>query len=290
MRDRIDSLLSVLNPSRVTIRKASGEVEAFQPEKLRRSLLQSGAPVSTVDSVLRDLLPKIRSGMTTEDVYTRAHRLLGQEAVIFGDRYRLKRAIMELGPSGFPFEKYVAALIRHTGKEVTLNQTIQGKCVTHEVDVIVREENGTGWTECKFHNQPGSKTDIKTALYCYARYLDLREGPLGNPEDTFRVVTNTKFSSDAIKYAECMGMQLMGWNYPTSRPFQKLVEDSGLYPITCLTTLKSKKIQSLLRLGVALISELPTSQSILDEAGLSRREITSTLAEAEMIMQHFPGQ
>jgi Holliday junction resolvase-like predicted endonuclease len=56
-----------------------------------------------------------------------------------------------LGPAGFFFEKYIAKLFQSEGYETLTNLLLQGKCVSHEVDVVVRKNNYLTMIECKFH-------------------------------------------------------------------------------------------------------------------------------------------
>ncbi|MFZ2763919.1 MAG: ATPase, partial [Minisyncoccia bacterium] len=54
---------------RITIVKANGERETFEPEKLRESLLHSGASEEAVEDVLSHLLPELHDDMTTGEIY-----------------------------------------------------------------------------------------------------------------------------------------------------------------------------------------------------------------------------
>jgi len=265
------------------VKKASGELEEFDAEKLRSSLLRAGTPPPTAERVLRRLRPQLQSGIETRSIHEGVHALLLEEGRPWADRYALKRAILDLGPSGFPFEKYVASLLKRAGFECAMNRTIEGKCVSHEVDIVATSEAESAWIECKFHNTLGMKSDVKVALYCFARFLDLRAGPQGDAGRTFRVITNTKFTSDAIQYATCAGLRLTGWNYPAERPLQAWIEESGLYPLTCLSSLKPGQKRRLLERGVALVSEIINSPARLRGLGLNPAQISVVLAEAETL-------
>lgn len=266
------------------VTKASGELEAFDEEKLRSSLLRSGAPAAAAERVLNRIRPRLRSGIETRSIHEGAHALLLEEGRPWADRYDLKRAIFDLGPSGFPFEKYVAALLDRAGNRCELNQIIPGRCVTHEVDIVSTSPTESAWIECKFHNLAGMKTDVKVTLYCYARFLDLKAGPRGGTNRAFRIITNTKFTTDAIRYANCVGLRLTGWNTPESRPLQALIEESGLYPITCLSALKPGQKRKLLERGIALVSELRDSPRSLRGLGLDRARTMAVLAEADALI------
>jgi hypothetical protein len=68
-------------------------------------------------------------------------------------------------------------------------------------------------------------------LYTYGRYLDLKESMGINAP---WLVTNTKFSSDVVRYAKCVGINLIGWNYPEGAGLEELVRKADIYPLTVL--------------------------------------------------------
>jgi hypothetical protein len=131
---------------------------------------------------------------------------------------------------------------------------------------------------------------VKVALYCYARFLDLKAGPRGDPKKNFWIVTNTKFTSDAIQYANCSGMRLTGWNYPADRPLQAFIEASGSYPVTCLSALKPGQKRKLLERGVALVSEIREAPSALRGLGLGRGDVAAVVAEADALSRSFAAK
>ncbi len=68
---------------------------------------------------------------------------------------------MELGDTGYPFEKFVAALLRSEGYETKVGVIVQGHCVTHEVDVVAENDRHHYMCECKFHNSQGRFCNVK---------------------------------------------------------------------------------------------------------------------------------
>ena len=82
---------------------------------------------------------------------------------------------MELGPSGFPFEKFVAAIIKEEGYQTEVGVIVQGACVTHEVDVVATTDHQHIMVECKYHNQQGRVNDVKIPLYIQSRFLDIEK-------------------------------------------------------------------------------------------------------------------
>lgn len=266
--------------------KSTGEQEQFEPAKLVSSLRKAGASKDQAESVLLHIQREMVSGMTTAEIYSHAFKVLRKIARPVAARYSMKRAIAELGPEGFPFEKFIAEIFKAEGYEAVTDQTVQGHCVEHEVDVVAWKGNDLVMIEAKFHNEPGLKSDIKVALYVKARWDDLkgREYEYGGkmrPLTTFQLFTNTKFTDHAIRYAACSGLQLVGWNYPAKGNLEDLVMEVGLQPLTCLTTLSQAEKKVLLGAGIILCKQLISERSKLAEYGIDKSKIDDVIAEAE---------
>ena len=254
----------------ITIVKASGQHEAFDPEKLRFSLLHSGASAEATEEVITHLVPNLHSGMTTHDIYRHAFDILSKLNKPVARSYSLRRAVMQLGPSGFPFEDFVAEILRAQGLQCVTRQTVLGGCVAHEVDVVAYNSKKLIMIEAKFHNELGTKSDLKVVLYVKARFDDLKDnvfsyGGESRPLTDAWLVTNTKFSSTAIHYAECKDMTLIGWNYPGKGNLQDMIEDEKLHPITCLTTLSDAEKKTLLTSSLVLCSNIKKNPGLLTE-------------------------
>jgi len=100
--------------------------------------------------------------------------------------------------------------------------------------------------ECKFHGIPGGRTDIKVALYTYARFLDVKEkGDFDLPW----LITNTRLTQEAKAYAACIGMKVTGWDYPEGESLNEMIDKSGLYPITASTVLSDEQKRDLIDKG-----------------------------------------
>jgi len=151
--------------NKIVVTKASGATEPFSIKKLRNSLERAKATSEEINSIIDELLPKLYQGISTKKIYSDAFRLLRNQSKPHAARYYLKRGIMELGPSGFPFEKFIGELFKHQGYMVQVGAIVQGKCVKHEIDVIAEKENQIILMECKFRNQPGISVDVKIPLY-----------------------------------------------------------------------------------------------------------------------------
>ena len=182
--------------------KSSGEKVPFAPAKLRKSLLHSGAPKGVVDTIVQKVSDEIYEEMSTREIYNRAFALLRKYKESCASRYKLKKAIYELGPTGFPFEKFVSAILNHSGHKTRTNQIYQGHCVAHEIDVVATDPKGVTLIECKFHSNAGKKCDVKIPLYIHSRFQDIMRWNDHKRENRVEikpawVVTNTRFTRDA---------------------------------------------------------------------------------------------
>jgi len=221
----------VVMDSSVDIIKANGKKEAFDVEKLRASLLRSGATNEAVESVVTHIMPELKSGMSSHDIYEHAYKVLSEWKQPIAERYSLRRAIMDLGPTGFLFEDLIAEILKEKGFETLTDQTVLGACVPHEVDVVAWNPKKLIMVEAKFHNELGTKSDLKVALYVKARIDDLKEnvfnyGGKDRKLDEGWLITNTKFSSTALHYGLCNNMIMIGWNYPEKGNLQDMIQES----------------------------------------------------------------
>jgi hypothetical protein len=272
----------------VIIIKASGEREPFDESKLRRSLLGAGAEPNIIEKILARVRLELRTDMTTTEIYRRAFDMLREYKPHIAARYSLKRAMMELGPSGHPFEKFVGEVLHSEGYKTEVNKIIQGICVTHEVDVVAEKEGRRAMIELKYHNALGIKTDIKIALYIQARFEDIDKSWQRHPDNGIKLheawlMTNTKLTSDAIAYARCVGMKAIGWNYPEQGNLKELIERSGLHPISALTSLSRSEKEKLLDKGLVMCRDVKANKDVLSLIGVGKDESDQIVAEADKL-------
>jgi hypothetical protein len=265
------------------ITKASGELVPFSPEKLRSSLQRAGAKVEFSQEVLDEVLPQITSGLSTRKLHRMAFDLLHKRDHHMAARYRLKQAIMDLGPSGFPFERFIARILEHDGYRVQVGTIVEGKCVKHEVDVIAQRDEHHFMVECKFHH-PGRICDVKIPLYIQARFKDVEQQWKLIPGHGTKfhqgwVVTNTRFTVDALQYGQCAGLYMMSWDHPAKESLKDRIDASGLYPITCLSSLTRAEKQSLLDQGTVLCREICKDPELLTRAGVRPQRTAAVLKE-----------
>lgn len=276
----------------IYVTKASGESRPFSEEKLRHSLQSAGATNPQVDFIIKEISNSLYDGMTTRKIYKMAFNLLKDGSKHLAARYHLKQAIMELGPSGFPFERYIAEILNYQGYSTKVGQFIQGKCIMHEVDVIAEKDNSLFMIECKFHNQSGKFNDVQIPLYVQSRFKDIEEQWLKDSTHKGKVhrgwvASNTRFSTAAIQYGTCAGLNLLGWDYPMHHGLKDQIDGLGLYPITCLTTLTHIEKQSLLNLNIVLCKEIYNNRQLLLDSGVKPSRIYSVMKEAEQLCQQL---
>lgn len=268
----------------ILITKADGEQERFDPVKLERSLRSAGASSTSRARILAQMLRELKPLMTTEDIYRRSFDLLKKEEDIpVAARYSVKRAVFALGPSGFPFEQFLSEVLRAHGWSVQTDVTLMGRCAPHEVDVLAQKAGMRVGIEAKFHNEPGGKTDIKDALYVHARYEDLKRSPAASSRvDEGWLVTNTVFTRNAIRYARCSNLTLLGWDYPRDRGLMTMIEEAKVHPLTALTTLSEGEKRRLLESKIVLCRSVQTPH-LLEQHGIAPSKIPQVVEEAQRL-------
>ncbi|NRB21327.1 YraN family protein [Candidatus Dependentiae bacterium] len=269
--------------------KTSGEKEKFNLKKLRRSLKESGAPQKLIENIVKEI-KKVKP-KSTKALHAHVARMLKKERAPFAARYNLKRAIMDLGPAGYLFEQFIAQLFKRQGYRVQTNEYVQGKCVSHEVDVVAQKNKEHFIIECKFHSRLGLKSDVKIPLYVKARFDDInaqKKRELRHAQQFYEayIVTNTKFTSQAIQYAQCVGIKLLGWDYPSEKKaLPHLVDEFELHPITALTTLTKQQKRNLIHEGIILCQQAPQAKKLLAKFGMGPRRIEKVMQESRAICE-----
>lgn len=270
------------------ILKSSGKRVEFSISKLKKSLRKSGADEYTINKIVKTVMDELYQGISTNEIYNRAFTLLKKKKSAFASKYKLKRAIFELGPTGFPFERFVGAILSYSGYEVEIGKIINGKCVTHEIDVIAKKNGEHIIGECKFHSEYGNKCNVKIPLYIFSRYQDIlayyKKKKDISPNKGW-VVTNTRFTKEALAYGECMGLYLLSWDYPKNNSLKDRIDRLGLYPITASTLLKNREKQFLLSRDIVLCRQLLNDVFYLDHLGIKKGRKNKILNEIELLIK-----
>lgn len=274
----------------IYITKSDGTKQLFEEEKLINSLKRAGASAQSIDEILEKVEAGMKDGMTTDQIYGHAFSLLRKHSIRTAVTYSVRRALAELGPDGFPFEKFVARIFHAWGYETLTDQMVMGSCIEHEVDVIAWKGDTLAMVEAKFHHEFGLKSDVKVALYVKARFDDIagNEFDFGGRRRKLNerwLFTNTKFTEQALKYGACSKVKLIGWNYPSSGNLHSIIEKYKLHPVTCITALSYQQKRDLVGRNVITCGDVVKRTDILKEIGIrSEEDIGRITSEALQIM------
>lgn len=272
-----------MTSSPVTVIKLDGTPEAFNSEKLRSSLRRSGAESEITEAIVRQIEAEITEGITTAEIYRRAFSLLRKQERPTAARYSMKRAIRELGPSGFPFEDFVGEIFKARGYAVSTGSMVKGRCALHELDMRAEKDGSVIGAELKFHNNLGIKSDLKIALYVHARFEDLKTAKDQNGITEGWLITNTSFTQNAIDYAACVGLTMISWNYPAGNTLQDLIEEAKVQPVTALTSLTQREKRLLLEQEIVLCRSLPEQTKAMEAMGMPNSRIGLVLKESKAV-------
>jgi hypothetical protein len=272
--------------------KHSGDIVDFDESKLKRSLLKSGANENIVDTVIQTIEKEIYDGISTKRIYKLAFSLLKKASNSHAARYNLRIAIELLGPAGFFFEKYISRLFASDVYLNITNMILEGKCVTHEIDVIIKKDSIISMVECKFHERRESNSDVKVPMYILSRFNDLKDKHhriFTNKDEISKcwIITNNRFTTDAVRFATCSTLNLLSWDYPEKNNLRTKIDTKKLYPITCLTTLSVAEKDKLLILDIILVKEIINNSESLEKIGLSINRIKNVQKEASELCDNF---
>ncbi|MDG1040947.1 MAG: restriction endonuclease [Polaribacter sp.] len=270
----------------IYIHKRNNKKELFSFEKLKKSLFAAGANNDLVKVIVSKIQSEVYNGITSDIIYKKAFTFLKKHHRTSASRYSLKRAIFDLGPTGYPFEKLVGALLREKGYKTQVSVILEGICVTHEIDVLAEKEGNIFAIECKFHSDSRKISGVKIPLYINSRFLDVQEKWNSNTKNQTHLtqgwlVTNTRFSEDAINYGKCVDLNLLSWDYPKNNGLKANIDAYALYPITTLTTLSKKEKHLLIEANIVLVKELQAASREMKHIGLSDLRINRVLDETK---------
>ena len=294
-----------MNP--IFIKKEDGTSEEFDVVKLESSLAKSGAQPTVIDKIIRTVTEDLKNKSekmskdkmckdktcNVTDIYKQAFTMLKRMSISAAARYYLRRSIMEIGPTGFPFEEFASEIFKAQGYTTLTDQIVLGKCVPHEIDVIAWNSKKLIMAEIKYHNELAGKTDLKVALYVKARYDDLSENKYEYDSmkprklDEGWLVTNTKFTETAIKYGVCSNLKMLSWDYPKEGNLLDLIEKYKLHPVTCLTSLSATDKKFLIGRKIILCKDLYENKKAMKELGMNEAKIFKAYSEIGSIFEEL---
>lgn len=273
----------------IFIKKADGELELFSAEKLANSLRRAAASESLVQEIIYDVESWIVDGVSTKKIYRRAFMLLRKKERSRAARYSLKNAIMELGPTGYPFENFMGQLFEAKGYDVEVGKVLNGRCVTHEVDVFATKNKEQHFVECKYYNSQGKYASVRVPLYIRSRVNDIINAKRDEGLDDYKfygwIATNTRFTEDAMNYGLCSGLKLISWDFPKDNSIKKIVEENNLFPITTLTELTKAQKERFLAKGVVMCKELHDDNSLFDIIQIRGKQLSRVKKEIADLLE-----
>lgn len=272
------------------IKKSTGETQEFSEEKIFKTSKRAGASDELASETVEEVKKKLEEGMTTDTIYENVLTCLANKDSAVAARYSLKKSIMKLGPSGFIFEKYIAAILREHGYETQTGIIMKGKCVTHEVDVFAKKGKRHIHAECKYHNHRGIRTGVKVSMYVHARsqdiidYITKVETEEGVKHEGW-LITNTQCSYDAITFAECRDLNILSWNYPREKSLRDIIEEKSLYPVTIIRKIPKKVLNNLSQANVLFAHELThmSTEKLMEISDMKKNEAQSIQQEVASI-------
>ncbi|MDD4657172.1 MAG: restriction endonuclease [Bacteroidales bacterium] len=292
---------------RPMIRKASGESQPFSVEKLKESLKRSGANTNTINDIAIEIenwivneikkqaakdsekgiiheKPSEFYAIPSRTIYKKAFSLLNRKTVSSAARYKLKDALMEMGPTGHPFEFFTGEVYKALGYATQVSITLNGKCVTHEVDVIATKDKHQRYIECKYYQSTGKNANVQVPLYIHSRVEDIIHMKKADPQFndfTFSggIVTNTRFTSDAEAYGKCCGLHLLSWDYPKGNGLKDIIDREKIYPITSLSSLTKAQKATLMERGVVICRQVSQNEAELNALNLTKNRRRKVLEE-----------
>lgn len=265
----------------IQVLKANGKKEFYNEEKVLSSIKRARIPQGLENNILTYIRSKLYEGIPTSEIYQLILEFLEKSEHPYSrTRYSLKEAIMMLGPTGYPFEDFIAKVLESLGYKTQVRKILSGKCISHEIDVIAEKDSKSSMIEAKFHNSVGTRSEVHVALYTHARFLDVKER---NSLDDAWLVTNTKTTIDANTYALCSGLKIISWSYPENGSLRELVEKSRLHPVTILSSLAHTHKETLFNNHIVLCKDIHEDPAILDQLPLSKDEREKVLSEISYV-------
>lgn len=261
--------------------KVGKQIEPYSEEKILHSIKRAGIPEKIHNDVLKHVNSKVYDNIPSSEIYGHVTEFLGASDYPYSrSRYSLKQAIMDLGPTGYPFEDFISEILNSHGYNTEVRVNLMGKCVSHEVDIVAKKNERSILIEAKFHNSVGTRTDVHVPMYTKSRYEDIKDKY--NLNESW-IITNTKATTDAIAFAECVGMTIISWSYPEKGSLRELIESAGLHPITILSTLLPQHKLNLLKRHIIRCKSIHENPSILEPLGMSVEEKKKVLDEIEFV-------
>lgn len=271
------------------VQKRGGKQELFNPKKLCSSLENAGVGTKLSKQICGIVHESIDSDISTENIFRITRDYLADVDPGLAAIYGLDRGLSALGPSGFLFEQYVAAMLEELGYDVQTNYYAQGEAVQHEIDVFAQKGKVVYIIEAKYRNTFKTKTPISQVMYADARLGDIRRRAVndGDTREYYEwVVTNTRFTESAISYVSKRDVQLLGWDFPSYINLKKIAHEKKLYPVTVLPSITQSVLKKCAQKDYVLVRHLGllTQEDIQKEFALSKTKAQKLSEEIQNLL------
>jgi len=276
----------------VVVKKADGSVQSFDKEKVVRTCLRMGANKQVAYEVAEKVERRLYDGISTANILQMVFQFMRSYKHIVGHLFDLRKGL-SLMSSKPEFEVFVQALLARTGFEVSPNRLLIGKCVEHEVDAIARKDGVTYFVEAKHHSRYHTPTGLDESRIARAVLEDVIEGfVFGKSDlkiDRAMIVTNTRYSDQAIQYGNCRNILQIGWSSPIDHGLQSMIEGKNLLPLSCLRGLSMDARLKLAIAGIVLFEQLieEDTMELARKTGLPREFIRNIKEKIEPDAQLF---
>jgi len=222
---------------KIYVTKYDGTRQAYDQRKVLNSILRAGVRRNEVTKILAQVESQLYNNIPTAKLYQIvAAEIEKQASLAHSDFYRLREALAKIGPTDF--EKFVKRILDQSRYSCQWNQIVSGFCIEHQLDVVAKgQDNRFYMVEVKHHRNFHRESGLGTVAELWARFDDLDKGfQAGRNQYHFAaawLVTNTKFSEHAKKYARCKGLRLTGWRFGFDgekeiEGMEKMADDLGV--------------------------------------------------------------
>jgi hypothetical protein len=272
------------------VTKWDGRRERYDRAKVVRTLARLCVPTPLAGEIADQVERQLHDGISTTKIADLVRQELERHSALVAFRQDLRSALARM-QGGADFEAFVRLVFASQGYTVHSSRTIQGETGRHEVDGILEQEGHFTLLEIKHHRDPHHRVSFDVINTARTKWTDIQEHrrkAFRQPGfDGFLVVTNARFTENAVQHAEESGIQLVGWNVPSGRGLEQLIEEKQVYPITTIGELVDAERDAITGEGIL------TLQQLLKDAkprrlGLPKNRIAQLKKEAQRILRVCP--
>jgi hypothetical protein len=273
--------------NKIEVIKYNGEKEPFSINKVYNSALRAGASFSLAKQISIKIENEIYPNIKTSEIFEKVKKELRNQNSQLSIKFSLKEGIRKLGPEGFLFETFIRKILSNYCLKIREGRIISGKGSKYELDFLAEKNDKFYAGECKYRNKSNCVIDINVCLKSFAILEDIKDNVIFKDKELYSfIVTNSRFTNEAIKYSTCKGIKLLGWKYPEKRGLEKLIEEKKLYPATILPSLHGKLIHVFEKEGIVLAKEVLDIdiEKFSKTLNISKKVLESLKKEAEILI------